>query len=469
MNWFLKLCLERTRTVYSLLVLCIVVGIYARAVIPIEANPDVQVPVITIAIINPGISPEDAERLLVKPVELELRAIDGIDDLHANAQESVANFTLEFDSRINIDVAMSDVRAAVERAREKLPETIEEPVIKEVSADDFPTMVIGVSSASMGERELYNLARELRLSLEMIPDVLDASLVGSREEMVEVEIDRDKLANFQITPLEIIRALDMNNQLIPAGEIDTGSGSFNVKVPGLIETYFDVINLPIKATNDGVVVLSDIAKVNRRFKDRQGYSLYNGVPTLAIEVQKRVGSNQIDVANQVRAMSAQFAVDLPDSVTIEPIFDQTPTTQQMVTELQGNIGTAICLVMIIVVAALGFRSGFLVGASIPVSLLIGISWLYVIGYSFNFMVMFGMLLALGMLIDSSIVITEYADRRMAEGASSKDAYVDAVSRMFWPVAASTATTLAAFLPMMLWPGVVGQFMGYLPTTVFAVS
>jgi multidrug efflux pump len=465
---FLNLCIERYRTTLTILVLLLIAGLYARNDISVEASPDVKVPFLQVLIINPGISPDDAERLLLKPVELELRTIDGVDELNATAKESLASFIIRFDSTINIDLAMNDVRAAIDRAREKLPDSIEEPIINEISADKFPTMVVGLSSTALDERELFSIAQTMRLDIEMISDVLSADLRGSREEVVEVMIDRDKLENFNITPFELIQAVNANNQLIPAGEIDTGEGRFGVKVPGLIESYFDVINLPIKSTPAGVVVLSDIAEITRKFKDPDGFSLINGDPAISIEVKKRSGTNQLEVAAQIREVVDSYLGVYADSLTIQPILDQTPQTEQMVNELQGNIVTAVCLVMIIVVGALGFRSGLLVGAGIPVSLLMGTIWIYLLGYSFNFMVMFGMLLALGMLIDGSIVITEYADRRMADGASSRQAYISAARRMFLPVLASTATTLAAFLPMMLWPGTVGDFMAYLPTTVFAV-
>jgi len=468
MRAFLNLCFARSRTVLSILSLLLIAGLYTRSDIAIEASPDIQVPILQILIINPGISPEDAERLLVKPLELELRTLEGVDELNAAAKESLASFMVKFDATVDVDKALTDVRAAIDRAREKLPTTIEEPVINEISADKMPTVVIGLASDVLDERELFTVAQNLRLDLEMIGDVLSARLVGAREEMVEVAIDREKLENFHITPLELINAINVNNQLIPAGELDRGDGRFGMKVPGLIETYQDVINLPIKSTSDGTVVLSDIAEITRRFKDPDGFSSINGIPAISIEVKKRGGSNQLEVAAEVNEIVARYRAQYPASLTMLPILDATPRTEQMVNELQGNIVTAIALVMIIVVAALGFRSGLLVGAGIPVSLLMGIIWIYLLGYSFNFMVMFGMLLALGMLIDGSIVITEYADRRMAEGVSSKTAYIDAAQRMFLPVLASTATTLAAFLPMMLWPGTVGDFMAYLPTTVFAV-
>lgn len=468
MRAFLNLCFARSRTVLSIMALLLIAGLYTRSDIAIEASPDIQVPMLQVLVINPGISPDDAERLLVKPIELELRTIEGVDELNAAAKESLASFMVKFDATVDIDKALSDVRAAIDRAREKLPRTIEEPVINEISADRMPTVVIGLASEALDERELFLIAQDLRLELEMISDVLSARLVGAREEMVEVAIDREKLENFNITPRELINAININNQLIPAGELDRGDGRFGMKVPGLIETYQDVINLPIKSTPQGVVVLSDIAEITRRFKDRDGFSSINGVPAISIEVKKRGGSNQLEVAAEVNEIVQSYRARYPASLTMLPILDATPRTEQMVNELQGNIVTAIALVMIIVVAALGFRSGLLVGAGIPVSLLMGVIWIYLLGYSFNFMVMFGMLLALGMLIDGSIVITEYADRRMAEGVSSKTAYIDAAQRMFMPVLASTATTLAAFLPMMLWPGTVGDFMAYLPTTVFAV-
>jgi multidrug efflux pump len=217
-----------------------------------------------------------------------------------------------------------------------------------------------------------------------------------------------------------------------------------------------------------VVTLADVASIRRTFKDRTSYARVNGVPAISVEITKRVNANLIDTVDQVRDAVSAMRGGFPAGVDVFYTQDQAPDSQQQVDELTGNIVTALALVMTIVVAALGLRSGLIVGLAIPTSFLFSVILLNGIGYSFNFMVMFGMLLGLGMLIDGAIVVTEYADRKMAEGVGRLEAYKLAAQRMFWPVTASTATTLAAFLPLIFWPGVSGKFMMYLPVTVFCV-
>ncbi|WP_413664355.1 efflux RND transporter permease subunit [Microbulbifer sp. CNSA002] len=464
----LESAIQRNRSTICLMLLIVLIGIVARAAMTIESSPEVNPPFVIVQVTHEGISPEDGVRLLVRPLEKEIRAVEGVVEVIAVARESLAYIVIEFDSAIGVDDAVDDIRNAVERARAELPRDADEPTVEEVSAQPFPTIVVTLSGEQVNERVLLRSAELLKRKIESIPEVLGADLHGNREEVVEAVIDPVRLEHYQITSAELINAVLGNNLLIPAGELETNRGRFSVKVPGLIETAQDVYEIPLKKSRDGVVTLGAVTDIRRTFKDAVSYTSINGRPGLAINVEKRNDASSVDVADRVReVVQAEFGV-LPQGITVEFVFDQSDFARDMVSEMQGNILTAMLLVMIIVVAALGFRSGILVGLGVPFSLLFGSIITWYLGYSFNFMVMFGMLLALGMLIDGSIVITEFADRKMAEGLSARESYIASVSRMFWPVVASTATTLAAFLPIMLWPGVVGDFMRYLPVTVFAV-
>jgi multidrug efflux pump len=446
----------------------VLAGMVARATIPVEADPDISIPLIMVTVPHPGISPEDSDRLIVRPMETEIRSIEGIDEVTAYAREGFASLMLEFDVDHNIDLALSETRAAVDRAQAEIPGTTEEPIIKSVSVTDFPVIVISLSSDTVPERVIYNLALSLKHDIEMLPSVLEARLSGHREELLEAIIDPTQLEFYAISSQDMFRVVRNNNSLIAAGAMDTGRGRFSVKVPGLIESREDVFNLPVKSTDATVVTLDKIANIRRTFKDRENFTRINGLPAISVEVIRRPGTNLIDNNQAVRVLADEFTKSLPAGVKVMYSQDQSPFASQQVTELQGNIVTAMALVMTLVVAALGLRSGLLVGAAVPVSFLFSLIILNILGFSFNFMVMFGMLLGLGMLIDGAIVVTEYADRMMADGKSSREAYLAAAQRMSWPVIASTATTLAAFLPLFFWPGTTGKFMIYLPISVFAV-
>ncbi|WP_339672244.1 efflux RND transporter permease subunit [Dasania marina] len=465
---YLSTAISHHRSMFCLLLLVLLAGLFTRASTTIESSPDVTVPIISVQVYLDGVSPEDSARLLVRPMEKELRNLEGVDELIANAYESNAVMIIRFDAEEDIDLALVNVREAINRAKAELPRDAEEPVVSEMSADAFAAIVVTLSGDNVGERQLFQAAQTLKRQFENLAGVLNANMVGHREEVVEALIDPALLEHYQITSSDMANAVFNNNLLVPAGDIDNGKGRFSIKVPGLIESYQDVYQLPLKSTTDGHVILGDIADIRRTFKDPKRYTSVNGKPAITIEVQKRQGVGSIDISEAVRAQVNATRSQLPKNIDIGYVLDQSDYTKKMVSEMQGNILTAMALVMIVVVAALGVRSGILVGFGIPFSLLFAIIITYSIGYSFNFMVMFGMLLALGMLIDGAIVITEFADRKMAEGLSSRDAYIHSVERMFWPVIASTATTLAAFLPVMFWPGVAGEFMRYLPVTVFAV-
>ena len=460
--------ISRTRTTLSLMAVVIVAGLIARAALPIANDPHIELPFFYIGVAHEGISPEDAERLLVQPMEIELRKLEGVEELKSSASEGMATFFVEFDVSQDLDQALIDVREAVNRAKSEIPSTAEEPFIKELTVDDFPMIQINLIGVNASERSVYQTALKLRDDIEAIPDVLAADLQGHREEVLEVIIDPDALNAYKISSEELLTTLVRNNRLIPAGSIDTGRGRFSVKVPAVVEEARDVLELPIASEGDRVVTLQDVATIRRTFKDRTSFARYNGRDTISVSVTKRANANIISTVEKVREVVERTRPDIPAGIEMIISQDQAEFAEMQVTELQGNIFTALALVMVLVVAAMGFRSGVIVGLGIPVSLLFSVILIYQFGYTFNFMVMFGMLLGLGMLIDGAIVVTEYADRMMGDGMDHKSAYSEAVKRMFWPVTASTATTLAAFLPLIFWPGVSGQFMRYLPVTVFTV-
>lgn len=463
----LEAAISRSRTTLLLLFMILLSGVLARCSIPVEGDPDISVPFFVITVVHEGISPEDAERLLVMPLEIELRQVEGVEEINAYASENAGTVMVEFDPDFDLDQALMDTREAVDRAKVEFPSTAEEPIIQEQSTSEFPIIQVNLVG-DVPERMLYTLALDLRDLIEAQPDILSANLLGSREELLEAVINPKELETYGLSSEQIINSIARNNRLIPAGSLDNGEGRFAVKVPSVIENYSDIYDIPVKSDGDTVIALSDVAEVRRTFKDRNQYSRVDGKTTIALNIVKRANSNVIQAIANTKEVTEAFRQKLPAKVDIFYSTDQAPYAKSQVVELEGNILTALCLVMVIVVAAMGIRSGLIVGFGIPASFLFSLIFIYLLGYSFNFMVMFGMLLGLGMLIDGAIVVTEYADRKMTEGLASRDAYLAAAKRMFWPVTASIATTLAAFLPLMFWPGVSGKFMRFLPVTVFTV-
>jgi multidrug efflux pump len=465
---FLNLIVDHSRATLSIMLLILVAGAGSRLSMPVEMNPNVTLPVVMIMVRHDGISPEDGARLLVRPIEKELKTLDGLDEIKSTAQESVVTVIAEFKVADNIKEIVAEVREAVNRAKAEFPQETKEPIVNELSPSPEPTIVITFSGDNVAERELFKAAKFFQRELEMLPDVLKADMSGHREEVVDVVVDPARLEQYGLRIDELVRAVSINNLLIPAGEMDVAQGRFGIKVPALLETAADIRALPVRNNAEGSITLGDVASVRRTFKDTTGYSFINGKKAIAIDVRKRLDANLINTVDASRAAVERYRDKFSADMTIGYVFDASVMTNQMVSELQGNIITAMCLVLILVVATLGVKSGLLVGFGIPFCLLGSLIIINVMGFSFNFMVMFGLLLSLGMLIDGAIVVVEFANTQAAAGLPAREAYITAVRRMAIPVIASTGTTLAAFLPLLFWPGVSGDFMSYLPITVFAV-
>jgi multidrug efflux pump len=461
---FITSAISRSRAVLTILVALLLGGVSSYVSLPREADPDIPIPIIYVGVVLPGIAPADAERLLVKPMELELRTLTGIKEMRSVAAQNYGAVILEFDVSFDKDQALVDVREKMDQVRSEFPEDAEEPDVREFNAGLFPVIMVNLTSPG-SERELYRHANLLKDELSTMSSVLDAKLVGHREEVLEVIIDPRAMEVYNITAEELYATLSRNNQLIPAGNMDNGSGRFSISVPGLIESQEDVYALTIKTEGDAVVRLSDVADIRRSFKDPDSYARFNGSPTIAIEITKRLGANIVDTTSEVRTRSAAFVADWPENISINFSSDISSFIFEMLGSLEVSITNAVLLVMILVIAALGLRSALLVGLSIPTTFLIGFLIVNLLGMTLNMMIMFGFVLAVGILVDGAIVIVEFADRKMAEGLHRKDAYALAAARMFWPIVSSTGTTLAAFAPMLLWPGVSGKFMSFLPITV----
>ena len=458
----------RKRTTMLLMFVVILFGLIARVSIPIESSPRIDVPFFVVTVIHEGISPEDAVQLLILPLETELASVEGIEEVQSFGSEGAATVFVEFDVEVDLNKALLDVREAVDRAKVKFPITAEEPIVSEQTTSSFPVLQINITGTQSTERMLLQLAQDLKARIETIPSVLEADIRGDREELLEVVIDPAVLAAYQITIDQLMGTLQRNTRLIPAGALSSGDGRISIKVPSVIEEARDLWDLPVRVDGDTAITLKDVASIARTFKDRESFARVNGNPTISVYVFKRANANEIDTANLVKGLVNEWQMSTPKYIDVTFTQDQAPYALRQVRELEGNVLTALVIVMVLVVGSMGFRSGVIVGLAIPVSFLLAIGIVWVMGLTFNFMVLFGMLLGLGMLIDGAIVITEYADRKMIEGHARNEAYSMAAKRMFWPVTASVATTLAAFLPLMFWPGVSGKFMSYLPITVFAV-
>lgn len=464
MNALINGALSRIRTVVLLFSLAMIIGTVSFITIPKESFPDVQIPNVYVSIRHEGISPEDADRLLYEPMHKELKSLDGLKEIVGTSAEGHLSINLTFYSDVNIDEALIDVREAVDAAKGELPQATDEPKVMEINLSLFPVMVVGLAG-NVDERVLFAIAKDLREKIEALTGVLEAKIQGDREEVAEIIIDPAKLDSYNIDQAVLFNLINNNNQLVAAGNLDTGAGRFAVKLPGLIESTEDILNMPIKVDGTKVVRFADVAIGQRTFKDPQSKARINGKPALAIEVSKRLGANIIATLDEVKALVKEQQTRWPEGIEVSFNQDQSKEIKRTLDDLFNNVFFATVLVMIIIVGFLGVRSSLLVGMAIPGSFLMGIMVLSLMDYTLNMVVLFALILSIGMLVDGAIVVSEYADRRMAEGTPKFHAYKEAAKRMAWPITASTATTLAVFLPLLYWPGIMGEFMKFIPITI----
>ncbi|MHA3980330.1 efflux RND transporter permease subunit [Halovulum sp. GXIMD14794] len=462
---------SRARMILAFVLLSITAGVTAYIGLPKEGEPDIEVPALFISVPFPGISAEDSEKLLVKPLETKFQDLDGLKTMTSTASEGYAGVALEFEFGWNKTETLADVRDKANQAEADFPTGAEQYTINEINFSEFPILVISLSG-DLPDRTLLRVAKNLQDRIEALSPVLEAGIAGERDEMLEVLIDPLKLEAYNVTASELINVVRNNNQLIAAGEIEGASGAFSVKIPAAFDSPQDLMRLPVKTDGDRTVTLADLTEIRLTFEDRAGTARYNGDNTVALQVVKRKGFNVIDTAKLVRETVAEQVADWPDelqdALRVDFSMDTSKEVASMVSQLEASVLTAIALVMIVVLSSLGIRSALLVGFAIPTSFMLCFALLAVFGISISNIVMFGLILAVGMLVDGAIVVVEYADKEIQQGTGPMTAYRDAAKRMFWPIISSTATTLCAFLPMLFWPGVAGEFMGNLPVTLIFV-
>lgn len=459
--------IKRRKVVLGVTLIASLFGLFVYLNMPRESEPNIDIPFISVVVPYPGVSPEDAERLLVKPLETALQSIEGVKQMDSAGRQNLAAVNLEFEADFDKAKALADVRAKVDLARGEFPPDAEEPIIEEANFAGEPVIGVVLSGAAP-ERALYQAARSLQERLEASPGVLEVYLGGSREEFLEVTIDPVRMESYNVTVGEITQVIGRNNQLVPAGSLRSGPGQFAVKVPGVVERPQDILALPVKKSGDKVVTIGDIGDVRRTFKEAASITRFNGEPAFILEVSKRSGANILETTDMVREVVAEEQTRWPATIRADFLYDESEMIHRNLLVLEAGVIIAVILVMVIIVASLGIRQGLMVGAAVPACFMMAFLLLNSMGITLNMMVMFGLVLAVGILVDGGIVVVEYADRKMAEGLPKAEAFAAAGKRMFWPVVNGTLTTLCAFLPFLFWNSIPGKFMSFLPMTLFFV-
>ena len=463
----LKKILGSTKAIITLFFFIILFGIYTYNSLPREADPDISLPVIYVSFIHTGISPNDSERLLIKPMEKELKNIEGLKKISSTAYLSGGNIILEFDAGFKSDKALEDVRVKVDLVKSKLPNETKEPIVSEINLSRFPVLAIAISG-KIEERSLINLSKKLQDKIESLSEVLEVKTIGERERQIEILIDPSTAKSYGITTDEVLTLLKKSNIMIPAGTITNSTGSFNISVPSLFENANDLKKIPVRSNDTSTVLLGDIAEILDSFKTRRGFARNNGENAIILEVSKRSGQNIIDTIDKIKKVVINESKSFSEVIKIDFFQDESESINSMISDLENNVILAVILVLLIIISWMGYKSAILVSISIPGSFLLSMIFLSTIGVTINVVVLFSLILSVGILIDGAIIVVEYANRRGSEGLSNDLIFEIAAQKMFRPVLASTLTTLAAFFPLIFWPGIAGEFMYFLPITLLTI-
>jgi len=453
--------------VYLMVVCVFIFGLGTYMLLPRESNPDVKVPVVMVSTPYIGVSPKDIETLVTNPLENEMSGIKDLKKMSSTSAEGVSLITLEFVPEVVIADVLQRVRDRVNRVKPDLPGDAEDPDVREISFSDVPILIVSIGGP-VDEERLKHLGEDLEDEVKQVQGVLDATLSGGRTRQIRVQVDPTRLEYYGLQFGDVLSAISAENVNIPGGNITTGDSNYLLRVPGEFSDPQQIEGVAIKRVGDRPVFVSDVATVADDFEDRSSYARMNGDSSVSLAVTKRSGANILDIADEVKALAARHQETWPEGVTYEVLGDQSKNVNDMVLDLENNIFSALILVVGVLVFFMGARNSLFVAVAIPLSMLLGFVIIYAFGMTLNMVVLFSLILALGMLVDNAIVLVENIYRHHEEGADIQTAAIEATNEVAGAVIASTATTVAAFFPLVFWTGIMGQFMGYLPKTVIIV-
>ncbi len=451
-------------TVYVLAIIFILFGGYSYWSLPREAAPDITIPFIIVSTLYIGAPPQDVENLVTRPIEKELQGLENVKEIRSTSAEGGSTISIEFNPNVDIDDALQKVKDKVDLAKPDFPEDTEDPIVMEINFSDIPMMIVNLAG-DYGLIRLKEMAEDLQDDIETIPGILEARIAGGLEREVKVDVDPDRLTAYGLSIQDVIETVQRENVTLPGGSVEMGSYKYAVRVPGEFEAVTQIDDLIIEAIGGRPVYIKDVAEVSYGFEDRVSYARLNRQSCVSLSVIKRSGENLIQISDQVKALLEGKSKNLPPGTQMTVLADQSDDIRMMVKDLENNIISGLLLVVVVLFLFMGVRNSFFVGVAIPFSMLISFMIIQAIGITLNMVVLFGLILALGMLVDNAIVIVENIYRHRQEGKGRDEGARFGTDEVAAPVIASTVTTLCAFAPMIFWPGIMGEFMKYLPITL----
>ncbi len=462
--WMSKLAIERPTSVFILMILIFFVGFSAYNILPREAAPEVQIPYLIVTVPYPGSSPEDVESLIIDKLETEMQNVEGLKEMSSTSTEGAGMLAIEYFLGTDIDEAKTEVREVLDRITPELPDEAEDPIITEINTADFPILTLNLSG-NAGLLRLKEVAEELKEDIEAIPGILEVKRAGGLEREVQVNVDPDKLRYYNVDLNQVSNTIAYENTNMPAGDITIGPLKYMIRIPGEINTPEDIKKMVITAPNQVPIFTRDVADIKFGFKEVTSRSRFYGVESISLSISKRSGENLLVITHEIRKLIDQYQNRYQGLVKLTILSDYSDFVKKLVRDLENNVYSGLASVLIIMLLILGVRNSFFVAAAIPFSMLITFIVLQALGITLNMIVFFGLIMALGMLVDNAIVVVENIYRHVESGVPPVKAALKGVSEVAIPVITSTLTTLAAFTPLLFMPGIMGDFMSYMPKTL----
>ena len=459
-----KFAIYKPATIYILMLLIIISGTSAYRSLPREAAPDIQIPLIIVSVPFPGASPVEVEAQIINKLEKELQNIDHLKEMKSTATDGAGVIQLEFTPDFNIDDALDEVREKLDQVEHELPEDAEDAVLKEINLSEEPILIVNLSG-ELGLVNLKNIADDLKDRIEGVAGVLEVVRIGGLEKEVQVNVDPGKLKYYNLDLNMISNTIIAENRSIPGGTMNIGTMRYLINVPGEARTIEEIQDMIVTSPRYGPIKIKDIANVEFTFKEVDSRSRLNGLESVSLEISKRTGENLTRISREIKAIVQQEEAKYGGKVKYTFLNDSSEFVNRLISDLENNIFTGIIFVCVVLLLVMGARNSLFVGLAIPFSMLMSFMVLQWIGITLNFVVLFSLILALGMMVDNAIVIVENIYRHVQSGKPRKEAAVIGVSEVAFPVISSTITTLAAFLPLLFMPGIIGEFMNYLPKTL----
>ncbi len=465
-----NLALNNKNSIFLLIFLLFAFGIYTYRNLPKELFPDIVIPTVYVQTIYPGNPPVDIENLITRPLEREIEVVKGIKKISSTSSQDVSAVFIEFNTNVNIDDALQDVKDAVDKAKNELPDDLDrDPVVLDIDFSEFPILNINLSG-DYSLNEIKSFAEYLEDEIESIYEISKVEIKGLNEREIFINVDRHKMEALLLNFKNIEDAVNFENISMSGGEIRLGDTRRSVRVIGEFEDIKEIGNIIVKHEKGNIVYLKDIAEVVDGFADPKDFARLNMQPVVSLQVIKKGGENLLSATDQIFEILDKARADheIPMDLRITLTNDQSEIIKKQLSNLENSIILGMIFVILVLFFFLGTRNALFVGFAIPLSMFISFIVLDLIGSRINMIVLFSLILALGMLVDNAIVVVENIYRFVDRGYSRLEAARLAVGEIAQPIISSTATTLAAFFPLMFWKSMMGEFMKYLPLTLILV-